>query len=355
MSGADDAGRLAKAEPGMPYNQGKMKTRVNAQMKNPKDRLILAVDVGGTKVEAGLVSARGKVVAAERRPMAADGNAADGLRSVQTAIDAVLLRGGGHRVTAIGVCVPGWLDAKRGKVLLAANLPCWRNYSLAAKLLGIYGRPVRLENDANAAARAEAEWGAGRDYQRFFYVSLGTGLGTCMAYRTEDGWHFPPSEGGHMTINYNGPLCPCGKRGCIEMYVSGKAIARQAKARLSGAGARVGPLKSMVAKDLGDLDTQMIVKAAKRGDKLSQEVIETAVDLLAVWLGNVLEILEPGAFVFGGGLGGLFASYRARIERGLKEGANRPGGRRVRILKAKFGSQSALLGAAALWLQNPPK
>ncbi len=311
--------------------------------------MILAIDVGGTKVEAALIDARGKVIATERRAMVVQRSAAEGLRSVREAVDAVLVRAPRRSVKAIGVSVPGWVDVERGRVLQTANLPCWRNYDLAEKLRGVYGLPVRLENDANAAARAEAEWGAGRGYRRFFYVSLGTGIGTCMAYATKDGWHLPPSEGGHMTINFTGPWCPCGKRGCIEMYASGKAIGRAAQLGLPQAGAKARVLRSMLQENLSPLNAELVARAAQRGDRLAQEILDTACDRLAVWLGNVFDILEPDAIVFGGGLGKVFTARKARIEKALKAGASRPQAGRVKILSAQFGSQSSLIGAGALW------
>jgi glucokinase len=314
--------------------------------------MILAIDVGGTKVEAALIDPRGKVVATERRAMVVDRGAAEGLRSVREVADAVLLHGSKRAVKAIGVSVPGWVDAEEGKVLQAANLPCWVNYPLAAKLRQVYRIPVRLENDANAAAAAEAAWGAGRGYRRFFYVSLGTGIGTCMAYRTKSGWEFPASEGGHTTINFNGPLCPCGRRGCIEMYASGKAIAREAKQRLASRDAKAGPLKEMLHGNLDSLKTEMVVMAFKRGDTLAREILNEACDRLAIWLGNILDILDPEVIVFGGGLGGVFLAHRARIESALRASAIRPKAGEIKILKARFGSQSALIGAAALWLQR---
>ncbi len=332
--------------------RAKAREKRSGGVSGGEGRLILAIDVGGTKVEAALVDARGKVVAAERRPMVVERSAADGLGSVREAVDAVLDLAPKRSAKAIGVSVPGWVDVKAGKVLQTANLPCWRNYPLARALQKIYGIPVRLENDANAAGAAEAVWGAGRGYRRFFYVSLGTGIGTCMAYRSKDGWQFPASEGGHMSINFSGPLCPCGKRGCVEMYASGKAMAREAKRRLASSDAKTGLLKGLVQGNLESLKTETIVAAAKQGDALAREILEDACDRLAVWLGNILDILDPEALIFGGGLAGLFMEHQVRIQMTLREGASRPKSGKIKIVKARFGSQSALMGAAALWLQT---
>jgi glucokinase len=332
-----------------------LKTKTNPHRRvefgrRDKEHLVLAVDIGGTKVEAALVSQAGKIVLSGRRPMAAKGGASEGLRAVRATIDGVLGRSRGGEIRAIGVSVPGWVDANTGKVLKAANLPCWRDYPLAQKLQDLCDLPTRIANDANAAAMAEARWGAGRRYKSFFYVSLGTGIGTGVVQDTQGSPHTPSSEGGHVTINYRGPLCPCGKRGCIEMYASGKALARRATHLLAQRGAR-GSLLRTLARESG-VNAELVGRAAAGGDRVAVGILEEACDHLTVWLGNIIDLLEPEAIVFGGGLGRLMLSYAPRIRRRLKTFAIRPNRAEIPIVGARFGSQSALLGAAALWLQE---
>jgi glucokinase len=196
--------------------------------------LALGVDIGGTKVAVGLVNSRGQIRHAARAPMAARGDAEQGFRAVLNAIDSVMPQARTARVRAIGVCAPGWVESEKGVLLTATNLPCWRNFPLARKIEKHYGLPTRLTNDASAAALAEAKWGAGARHESIFYVSLGTGIGTAMV-RDGEIYHGRAGggcEGGHMTVNFSGPLCGCGKRGCIEMYASGTAISRRARSLL---------------------------------------------------------------------------------------------------------------------------
>jgi glucokinase len=317
-----------------------------------KGNLFLAVDIGGTKVEAGLISDPGRIIFSTRSPMLATGSASQGLRAVRGTIDEVMRHCRAREIGAIGVSVPGWVDGKTGTVLKAANLPCWRNYPLAKKLQGLYGLPTRVENDASAAAMAEAKWGAGRRYQDFFYVSLGTGIGTGIVQNDPASGHAPSSEGGHMTINFRGPLCPCGKRGCVEMYASGKALARRAKHLLAKRGSGTSLLAKLARENPGGMQAELIGRAAASGDALAIGILEEACDHLAVWLGNIIDLLEPEAIVIGGGLGRLISSYAPRIRRRLKDLAIHPRRREIQIASAQFGSQSALLGAAALWLKN---
>ena len=317
-----------------------------------KGSLLLAVDIGGTKVEAGLINVQGRIIVSGRRPMIANGSAKEGLRAVRETIDQVMLHPRVREIRAIGIAVPGWVDANSGMVLKAANLPCWRNYPLAEELENIYGLPARVENDASAAAIAEAKWGAGRRYQDFFYVSLGTGIGTGIVQNTPGCSRPDSSEGGHMTINFRGPRCPCGKRGCIEMYASGKALARRAKSLIGKPGANRSLLAKLAKENPGGMKAELVGRAAAAGDPLAIKILEEACDHLAVWLGNIMDLLEPEAIVIGGGLGRLISAYAPHIRRRLKELAIHPRRARIQVVSAQFGSQSALLGAAALWLRN---
>src|SRR5579864_7220107 len=147
---------------------------------------IIGVDIGGTKVAAGLVDHDGKILSQVRQPMSARGEAEAALKAVTSAIDslsnqmrdtptATELRG-------IGLCAPGPLDPQTGVVINPPNLPCWRNFPLAARIADIYGVPVKLDNDANAAALAETRWGAARGYRYVFYATIGTGIGTGIVF-----------------------------------------------------------------------------------------------------------------------------------------------------------------------------
>ncbi len=204
-------------------------------MKN-ESRIVVGVDIGGTKVAAGLVNAEGEILARNRTPMLTTGAPSNGLAAVSTAIrglftDASLQ----NQIVAIGICAPGPLNPKTGVIINPPNLPLWHNYALAEEMHRVYNVSIRVDNDANAAALAEAKWGAGRGYRNIFYATVGTGIGTGIILdgRIFHGKTGAAAEGGHLGIDYNGPLCNCGKRGCIETLAAGPAIARRARQKLS--------------------------------------------------------------------------------------------------------------------------
>jgi glucokinase len=321
-------------------------------MPTTKKSLILAVDIGGTKISTGLVDARGKLLLNTRTPMVAKGTAEEGLQAVFSAIDKVLHHRLAKKVRAIGVSVPGWVDSKRGILLGAANLPCWKNYPLAQKISRRYKFPVKLGNDGNTAALAEAAWGAGAGYKNVFYVTLGTGIGTGLVLnrRIHDGRTGAASEGGHVTIDFRGPECPCGKRGCIEVYASGPAIARRARERLSEPVAPSSTILQLAHSNLDHVTTEIVSKAAKSGDPLAREILEESASHLSIWLGNMLDLLEPDIIVIGGGIAHLMLQLLPRIRQQLDQWSINPRRQEIPIVQAHYGSESALLGAAALCL-----
>lgn len=329
-------------------NQAHAANKMNA-------RTILAVDIGGTKAAAGLVTATGKIVSRVRAKMAAHGSAIDGLAAVCEAVDAVFDKGRRRRVSAMGVSVPGWVEAGTGTVLNAANLPCWKNFSLGRELKKHYRLPVRVANDAKAAALAEARWGAGRGYRSVFYATLGTGVGTgfVIGGKIYSGRRGPAGEGGHTIIDFRGPVCGCGKRGCAEMYISGPAIAREARERIARMPeGNSSALMKFAEGDAANVTAETVAKAAAAGDSPAKEVVDEMAERLAIWLGNIIDLLEPDAIVIGGGLAELAISLLPQVRRNLQQWARSPGYEKTAIVKAAFGSESALVGAAALWFSD---
>ncbi len=323
-------------------------------MPGAKDNRIIGVDIGGTKVAAGLVNSRGEVLMKVRTRMPARGTAAEGLQAAFDAIDGVLRDRRAQRARAIGVSVAGWVDSKRGELLKAANIPCWRDFPLIAEIKKRYGLPARLGNDANAASLAEAAWGSGANYDSVFYLTLGTGIGTGFVLHKEiiAGSTGAAGEGGHVSIDFRGPPCGCGKRGCIELYASGSGIANRARERLANRPARDSKLLAIAGGNPERVTSEIVFKAALAGDPIANSVVEEAIERLAMWLGNIVDLLEPEVIVFGGGLGQRILSHQVAIRRGLETWAINPRREQVAMVAAHYGSESALVGAAALCMRR---
>jgi glucokinase len=323
-------------------------------MPGAKNNVIIGVDIGGTKIAAGLVNAGGEVLMKVRTRMPARGTAAEGLRAVFDAIDGVLRDRRAKRARAIGVSVAGWVDSKSGVLLKAANIPCWRDFPLIAEIKNRYGLPARLGNDANAASLAEAAWGSGANYDSVFYLTLGTGIGTGFVLRREiiAGSTGAAGEGGHMSIDFRGPQCGCGKRGCIELFASGSGIANRARERLANRPARDSKLLALADGNPEAVTSEIVFKAALAGDPIANSIVEEAIARLAMWFGNIVDLLEPEVIVFGGGLGQRMLSHQAAIRRGLETWAINPQRQQVAMVAAHYGSESALVGAAALCMRR---
>ncbi|MGA3089754.1 MAG: ROK family protein [Terriglobales bacterium] len=323
--------------------------------------LVVGVDIGGTKVATGLVDRDGEIKNQTRTPMVASGSDRDGLRAVVSAID--LLLGGKEenarpRIRGIGICAPGPLDPSTGVVINPPNLPCWRNFALTAEIEKIYQVPVKVENDANAAALAEAYWGAGRGYGRIFYAGIGTGIGTGIVFenRIYNGRTGAAAEGGHMSIDYRGPRCGCGKPGCIEILAAGPAIARRARAKLASEQASKPasehrPGSSLLLSVKGNIDavtSEMVGQAYLAGDILAQQTLQETVDLLSLWLSNIVDLLEPDAIIIGGGVAAMLHPFFDDISKGLGRYCINSRCQEIPLLKARYGADSGIAGGAAL-------
>ncbi len=313
--------------------------------------LTLGVDIGGTKVAVGLVDPEGKIVAQGRRPMVASGTAEDALQVVLRAIDSIIPSG---KVPSIGICAPGPLDPKTGIVLNPPNLPCWRNYPLAERVAAVYHLPVKLDNDANAAALAEVRWGAARGYRYVFYATIGTGIGTGIVFdgRIYHGNTGSAGEGGHVSIDYRGPVCGCGKPGCIEILAAGPAIGARARAKL-GAQPVHSAILDLAQGNVAAVTSEMVGKAFAAGDPLAREILRETVELLTVWLGNTVDLLDPDVLVMGGGVAAMLQPFFDDIKAQLPKWCVNPRASEIPLVMAHYAADAGIAGGAALICGHP--
>jgi glucokinase len=313
------------------------------------ETFLIGVDIGGTKVAAGLVNDRGEIVKHVRSPMITNADAATGLGCVVSAIQELLRDlSPNQKPIALGACAPGPLDPKEGIIINPPNVPCWRNFPLADELRKVFDMPVKVENDAKAAGLAEVLWGAGRGYANAFYATVGTGIGAAIIFsgKIYHGRTGAAAEAGHMGIQFDGPRCPCGKKGCIEFLASGPAIARRARKKLAE-----NPHSSMLDMAGGSLEAvtgEMVGKASAAKDPVAMEVVEETLDLLAYWLGNILDFLEPDVMIMGGGVSTMLASHLEEIRVRWKGAVLNPWPEQIPLVLARYGEEAGIAGAAAL-------
>ncbi|MGA2389024.1 MAG: ROK family protein [Candidatus Sulfotelmatobacter sp.] len=319
------------------------------------DQLLIGVDVGGTKVAAGAVNSTGEITFQTRTPMVAN-DATAGLAAVISAINSVKngISGAGGEIAGIGICAPGPLDPRSGVVINPPNLPGWRNFPLAAEVVKIFNLPVKVDNDGNAAALAEALWGAGRGFRNVFCATIGTGIGTGIVFDRHiyHGRTGSAAEGGHNTIDYRGPRCNCGKLGCIEILASGPAIARRTSDKIlkegPGKAGRTSAILELAGGKIDRITSEMVGKAYEAGDLLAKEVLQETAFYLTVWLGNIIDLLEPDVIIIGGGAGAMMSPFFGEIEQLLPRWTVNSHSQEIPLLLAHYGKDAGIAGGAAL-------
>lgn len=262
--------------------------------------LTIGVDVGGTKVAAGVVNLAGEVVAQTRRDTPAD----DVAKTRDVIVEAVAELAAAHQVDAVGIGAAGWIDASRSTVLFAPNI-AWRDEPLRDYVSEAVGLPVIVENDANAAAWAEFRFGAARHADdSMIMFTIGTGVGGAIVFGGElvRGAHGIAAELGHMLSVPEGHLCGCGRHGCLEQYASGNALVRFARAGARQEPRRAAALLDLAGGDAEEITGPMVTAAAQEGDAVSREAFAQIGHWLGIALADMVQILDPQILVVGGGV-----------------------------------------------------
>jgi glucokinase len=299
------------------------------------------VDVGGTKIAAGVVTPEGRILKETRSP-----TPASPVRLLESIARAVLEVKDGFEVDGVCLAVAGLVLAEENKVVFSPNLHAVEGIPLKDKLEPRIGLPLTLENDANAAAWGEFRFGAGSEVDHLVFVALGTGIGGgVISHRMlVRGAQGSAGELGHVTIQASGPRCACGNHGCLEALASGTAIRRRARELASeNPGSALGRLAAD-RKVLGEDVTRL----AREGDGVAVAVLEEAGRWLGIGLAGFVNVFNPEVIAVGGGVmaAGELILEAAREEVRLR--ARPPSRDLVQIRQATLGPKSGVLGAAAL-------
>ncbi|MGW4466991.1 ROK family glucokinase [Micromonospora sp. NPDC004704] len=262
--------------------------------------LTIGVDVGGTKVAAGVVDADGNVLVRTRRDTPAD----DVAKTRDVIVEVVAELATGRDIEAVGIGAAGWIDASRSIVLFAPNI-AWRDEPIRDYVSAAVNLPVIVENDGNVAAWAEFRHGAARhatDSMVMLTIGTGVGGGIVLGGELVRGAHGIAAELGHTLSVPNGHLCGCGRLGCIEQYASGRALVRFARAGARQAPARATRLLEMAGGEVESITGPMVTSAAQEGDPISCEAFAQIGHWLGLGLADMVQILDPEVLVVGGGV-----------------------------------------------------
>lgn len=304
----------------------------------------IGIDIGGTKVLAGVVDPLGRVLTRERRETPGKSVAA----VEDTIVELVTSFAARFDVSAVGIGAAGFVDAQRATVLFSPHL-AWRNEPLRAALMSRIRLPVVVDNDANCAAVAETRFGAGVEHRQVLCVTLGTGIGGALVidgrvYRGASGM---AGEFGHIQVVPEGRRCECGNRGCWEQYASGNALVREARELLLAESPMAHGLRDRVDGDISLLTGPLVSEAAREGDAMAVELIGEVGTHLGTGLAGMAAAFDPSCIIIGGGLSEvgnlLLAPTRTAFSRTLV-------GRGFRtepvITLAALGADAGFIGAA---------
>lgn len=317
---------------------------MNPRRPVPATRPVLALDVGGTKLAAGVVAPTGRTLAFARTPTRVE-------EGPDAVIDRLLRLGrraldtAGHApsdMAAVGIGCGGPLDPVTGRVQGPPGLPGWDDVPLVDTVRRAYGRPTFLENDATAAALGEYRFGPWEGVRHLLYLTVSTGIGGGLIV---DGRLFRGAAGnggefGHMIIDWKGRRCGCGQRGCIEAYASGTSIARRAAEEL-----RVGTPSSLRACD--PVTAAAVAAHARQGDPLARRIWDETTAALGRAVAVMINVVEPELVVLGGGVTRAGAALLEPVRSAALTQAMRPAGRAARVELSAHGDKVGVVGAAA--------
>jgi glucokinase len=308
--------------------------------------LAIGIDIGGTKVAAGVVDEAGQVLAVVRRRTPSR----DPAHIADVVVEIVGQLRADHDVVAVGIGAAGFVDVERATVMFAANL-AWRDAPLRAEIGARLDLPVIVENDANAAAWGEFRFGGGEEEPDVVVLTIGTGIGAGLILNgaLHRGRFGMAGEPGHQRVVPGGRLCGCGNRGCLEQYCSGTALVRAAREVAQERPADAARLLDLAHGDPANIDGPVVTKAAQEGDPAAVDCFDEIGRWLGQGLADLAALLDPGRFVIGGGVAEagdlLLAAGRETYASVLTGRGYRP---LADVVPARLGSQAGLIGAADL-------
>lgn len=308
----------------------------------------IGIDIGGMSIKFGLVDCDGQI--STKTVLKTPKNTEAGINTIILGIDQLLKQANVplSEINGIGIGCPGAVDSDKGIIDVLPNLG-WESIEISKILNEKYNLPVKISNDANVATLAEAKFGSAKGYNTVIMFTLGTGVGGGIIIDGklfEGGWS-RGAELGHVTLYADGIECTCGRRGCIERYVSATALIERTKLAMQND--RKSAMWDYVLGDIEKVDGKTAFECAKSGDKSANSVVDGYIKDLGESMMNMFNIFRPEAFVLGGGISAQgkyltdkLIDYCEKFEYGYH---NSP---RTKIITATLGNDAGIIGAAAL-------
>lgn len=313
--------------------------------------IVLGIDIGGTKSIVAAADGDGHIISEAKISTPRDEGPEGVLAVIEFSLRQILHDEGlSHRdVSAVGVGCGGPLDADRGVILTAPNLPGWDNFPIGEVLRRALSAPVYLDNDTNLAGLGEARRGAGGGVEHLAYFNIGTGIGGAILiggrpYRGCGN----AGEFGHQVILPDGPPCLCGRYGCLESLASGTSIARIAWEQLFS---RKESAIADIAGTIESITAVHVAEAARRGDPLALEIWRATGEYLGIGVANVVNILNPGRVILGGGVMQAADLLLDTVRHTVKERAMAPLAD-VEVVPGELGGRAGIIGAIHLALEG---
>jgi glucokinase len=311
---------------------------------NLKDKYVVGVDLGGTKICAAVVNFMGQVICKATLPTEAEKGEKFILNRMIKIIEKVIgeCKVDRKKVVGVGIGSPGPLDIDKGEIICTPNLP-FRNFNIVKPIKDNFKIPVYLDNDANAAALGEYMFGAGKGSKNMVFITVSTGIGggAILNGKIYRGNTKNALEVGHMTLEKEGPLCNCGNYGCAEVLASGTAIAREGKRAV-----KIGECTSL--SKYKDITSKEVFKEAELGDEVSKNILDRALNYLGICVANVVTCFDPEVVVIGGGVSKGGSIVLSKVKQVVKKRCFQSTSENTKILSALLGEDSGAIGAAAL-------
>ena len=314
--------------------------------------IAIGIDIGGTSIKGAAITSEGKVLDVFAMPVVKGEQQEITINKLIDLLNNYLKEHGYNKdnVLGVGLGVPGTLNTQKGTVDYSNNLG-WVNLPISKMISDATGLPVRITNDANAAALAEAKYGAGRKYKNIVMVTLGTGVGGGVVIdgKLFEGYQGKGAELGHMVVEIDGRECTCGRRGCLEAYVSATGLIKSTKEMMEK---HPESRLQEVADKIGKVDARVAFEAARMGDKWGQDLVDNYIHYLGEGINNYLNIFRPEAIVLSGGIANEREYLNTRLFNYCRERhfgyRNTPA---VDIVTSELGYDSGKIGAAALFFE----